>query len=214
MARSRSQAETLLTEVMARAVTPVLKGAGFRKSGMNYHRRRGEVVHVVNLQVGHGSTALEKLFYVNVGLAFDALSRLTGLPISERPKEYECDDRGTRDRLESLVPDCPDRWVVSAGEDVGKTVERLRGSMDRLAAELDLIDGIGAYRRHRWFDRFRPTRSNAQILYLLGDPDGAWREVLDLVTLLSDRPNAPGPRWLVERLRLTGLGSYLDRAVG
>ena len=48
---------------------------------MNYRRRRGEVVQVVNLQVGHGSTAVEKLFYINVGLAFDALSRLAGLPI-------------------------------------------------------------------------------------------------------------------------------------
>jgi hypothetical protein len=115
MARSRSQAETLLTEVIDHAVTPVLKRAGFQKSGMNYHRRRGEVVQVVNLQVGHGSTALEKLFYVNI--------------------------------------------------------------------------------------------------YLLGDLDEAWGEVEDLVTLLSDRPNAPGPRWLIERLRLSGLESHLDRAV-
>ena len=32
MARDRSPAETLLTEVIARAVTPALKGAGFRKT--------------------------------------------------------------------------------------------------------------------------------------------------------------------------------------
>jgi hypothetical protein len=205
MSRIRSQAEGLLIDVIAQAVTPPLKAAGFRKTGMNYHRRRGDTVQVVNVQVSHGSTGTEKRFYVNVGIAFDALSGLAGLPVLERPKEYECDERGTRSRLELLVPGAPDRWVIRDREDVGMTVELLRGFFDRLVAELDRIDGLVAYRSHPWFDRFRPMRENAQILYLLGDLDGAWGEVQDLVTLFSDRPNASRADWWVERLGLSGL---------
>src|SRR4051794_38458515 len=99
MARRDSPAEAAMKAVIAQALTPVLRDAGFRRSGMSYHRRRGDAVQVVNVQVSHGSTALEKSFCINVGLAFDACCRLAGVPILERPKEYECDERGTRDRL-------------------------------------------------------------------------------------------------------------------
>jgi hypothetical protein len=210
MARGNSPAETVLKAVIAQGLTPVLRDAGFRKSAMSYHRRRGDAVQVVNVQVSQGSSALEKLSYINVGLAFDSLCRLAGVPILEQPKEYECDERGTRDRLEALVPDCPDRWVVGAGDDVGTMARLLRAPIERLSAELDRIDGLDAYRRHPWFERFRPTASNARILYLLGDRDGAWREVQDLATLFADRPNAHGPRWWVGRLRLTGLEARLS----
>lgn len=209
MARNSSPAESLLKEIVAQAISPPLKVAGFRKTGMNYHRRRGETVQVVNVQVSHGSTSSEKSFYVNVGLAFDAICRLMELPILEKPKEYECDDRGTRDRLETFVADCPARWIVTAGEDVSEMTGSLLTSIERLSAELDRIDGIAAYRRHAWFDRFRPMLSNAQVLYLLGDADGAWREILDLVNLFSDRRNAPGPERLIDRLRLSDLKSRL-----
>ena len=213
MARDRSAAEALLTDLIARAVTPPLKAAGFRKDGMNYRRRRGETVQVVNLQVSHGSTAAGKTFYINVGIAFDAICRLAGSPVLERPKEYECDDRGTRDRLEALLPGLPDSWRIGVGEDGGETAEALRVAIDRLAAELERIDGVDAYRRHPWFDRFRPAKVNAQVFYLLGDLDGAWREVEDLATLHSDRRNADRAGWWVERLGLSGLGSRRDGRV-
>jgi hypothetical protein len=99
VARAKSPAETLLTSVLAQAITPSLKAVGFRKSGMNYHRRHGEVVQVVNIQVSQGSTWAEKEFYVNVGIAFDAICNLAGVLILDRPKEYDCDIRGTRDRI-------------------------------------------------------------------------------------------------------------------
>jgi len=209
MARSESPAETLLKQVIAEAVTPPLKAVGFRKTGMNYHRRLGETVQVVNVQVGHGSTWAEKVFYINTGVAFDALCELAGVPVLERPKEYQCDGRGTRDRLRDLVPASPDSWVLRVGEDAGGTVASLHGLIQRLGEQLDRIDGLSAYRSHPWFDRFRPRRENAQILYLLGDLDGAWREVQDLATLFSDRQNANREDWWVEKLRLTGLESRL-----
>ncbi|MGL4555183.1 MAG: DUF4304 domain-containing protein [Gemmataceae bacterium] len=206
MARADSPAEALLTDVIAQAVTPALKAAGLRKSGTNYHRRHGETVQVVNVQVSHGSTWSEKEFFINAGIAFDAICALAGVPELDRPKEYECDDRGTRDRLGALIPTAPESWVLRVGEDTGGVVGALRGCVELLVAELDSIDGLAAYRSHRWFDRFQPAQANAQVLYLLGDRAGSWREVQSLAAFFADRQNANRTEWWVERLRLAGLG--------
>jgi hypothetical protein len=207
MAKTDSPAEALLADILAQAVTAPLKTVGFRKTGTSYHRRHGDTVQVVNIQASHGSSREEKKFYVNAGIAFDAVCKLAEVPVLDRPKEYECDSRGTRDRLENLIPGAPDSWVIRAGDDAGRIVSALHGFMQQLVVELDKIDGLAAYRAHRWFDRFRPTEVNAQILYLLGDKAGAWREVQDLATLFADRVNADRPEWWVESLRLSGLGS-------
>jgi hypothetical protein len=207
VARAESPAEALLNDVLAQAVTPPLKTARFRKTGRNYHRRHGDTIQVVNIQVSHGSSWAEKEFYINVGLAFDAICTLAGVPVLERPKEYECDSRGTRDRLEQLVPGPPASWILHADVDVSQMVTTLRGYIDRLGTELDRINGLETYRSHPWFNRFRPVQENAQILYLLGDFDAAWREVQDLATLFSDRQNANRADWWVESLRLTALES-------
>ncbi len=212
MARNLSPAEDLLKEVVAQAITPPLKVAGFRKSALNYHRRRGETVQVINIQLSQGSTATEKVFYVNAGIAFDALCRLMGQPVLETLKEYQCDECGTRDRLENLIPGAPDRWGLSDADDVLRIVGVLRGLIDQLVAELDTIDGVDAYRAHRWFDRALPIpqRLNAQIRYLVGDLDGAWQEIQDLVRFLADRHAPPDTRWFVERFRLSGLQPRLS----
>jgi hypothetical protein len=206
MARADSPAEASLADVLAQAVTPLLKAAGFCKSGTNYRRLHGETVQVVNVQVSHGSTWSQKEFFVNVGIAFDAICALAGVPVLDGPKEYECDDRGTRDRLEALIPAAPKSWVLRSGEDASGVVTALRGCVQQLVGELDKIDGLAAYRTHHWFDRFRPAPANAQVLYLLGDKCGAWREVRDLAALFADRQNANRAEWWVERLRLSGLG--------
>jgi hypothetical protein len=125
MAHDESPAAMLFDDIIKRSVTTVLKPLGFRKSGLNFHRRRNDVVQVVNVQGSHGSTWSEKLFYVNVGLAFDALCHLTSSTILEKPKESECDERGTRDRLEQLIDNVPDRWAVSSECDMAAVMSRL-----------------------------------------------------------------------------------------
>jgi hypothetical protein len=86
--------------------------------------------------------------------------------------------------------------------------------MQQLAGDLDNIDGLAAYRAHRWFNRFRPVQANAQVLYLLGDKAGAWREVQNLAALFADRQNANRVGWWVERLRIPGLSDAEPRAAG
>ncbi len=210
MARDKSPAQALFDEVVKRAVTSVLKPLGFRKSAFNFHRRHKQVVQVVNLQSSHGSAWDEKLFYVNVGLAFDAVCELTNTEILEKPKEHDCDSRGTRDRLEGLFDNMPERWSVNVSGDSESVAQQLKTAIEQLAVELETIDGVQAYREHRWFDRFRPKRENVQILYVLGDLDGAWDEVKQLCTLFADRQAINQPEWWVRELGLSRLATRCE----
>jgi hypothetical protein len=206
MARADSPVEALLIQVLAQAVTLPLKAAGFRKSGTNYHRRRGDTVQVVNIQIRRSTSGTEKEFYVNVGLALDAICELAELPVIDRPKDFDCDERGTRDRLQGFISKAPDSWVLRVDEATNELILRLRGCMEQLVVELNRIDGLATYRGHPWFERFRPAPVNAQVLYLLGDLAGAWREVQDLATKFADRQNADRAEWWLETLRLPSLG--------
>lgn len=207
MARDKSPAQRLFDDIVKRAVTSILKPLGFRKSALNFHRRHKAVVQVVNLQSSHGSAWDEKLFYVNVGLAFDDVCQLTDTEILEKPKEHDCDSRGTRDRLESLLDNTPERWSVIVNGDSESVAQHLQKAVEQLAVELEIIDGVPACREHRWFDRFRPKQENAQILYVLGDLDGAWNEVKQLCTLFADRQAINQPEWWVEELGLSKLAA-------
>src|SRR5262245_34236374 len=149
MARASSPADELLDGVLADGVTPPLRAAGFRKTGRNYHRRLGGAVQVVNVQVSQAATGMEKEFFVNVGVAFDAICDLAGIPVLDRVKEYECSDRGTRSRIADLVPGAPQAWTVRAGEDPSDVAAALHRHMQELVVELDGIDGPAAYRSHR-----------------------------------------------------------------
>lgn len=197
--------DQLYEDVIRTAVTAVLKPAGFRKTASSFHRRVGTCVQVVNCQVSRGSTPDAKVFYINVGLAFDGVCELTKKPILDKPKEYECDDRGTRDRLGALLPELDEDWQVGPDAEAESVAHRLRAAMTALVAELDRVDGPATYRTHRWFDRFRPKPENAQILYLLGDSAAARREVADLAKMFADRQNANREDWWIEQLGLANL---------
>jgi hypothetical protein len=212
MARDKSQAQMLFDDMVKHAVTPVLKPIGFRKSGLNFHRRHKEVVQVVNFQSSHGSTWGEKLFYVNVGIAFDDLCRLRNIEILEKPKEHECSSRGRRDRMEVLFPSAPERWKISLKRQPDVVEQQMKECMQELSEELQKIDSISAYRQHPWFDRFRPRGMNAQIMYLLEDFDGAWQEVTDLCTAFAGRDGLSDPEWRVKDLGLVELAARVDSA--
>lgn len=210
MARASFPADELLDEVLTRGVAPPLRAAGFRKTARSFHRRNGGAVQVVSVQVSQAATRMEKEFFVNVGVAFDAVCELAGLPVLDRVKEYECDERGTRSRLAELIPGVAESWTVRAGHDTADMIETLHRHMQELVFELDCIDSPATYRSHRWFDRFRPAHVNAQVLYLLSDLAGAFREVQGLASLFADRQNADRVDWWVDRLHLPGLVPLLS----
>jgi hypothetical protein len=205
MPTGKAPSDEFFDWIVREAVTAALKPAGFRKSGTSFHRRLGSCVQMVNVQVSRLSTRDEKRFFVNVGLAFDELCGLANVPVLEKPKEYECAARGTRDRLQRLIPGAEEEWRVGPQSDSVETAQHLGGAMAVLVAELDQVDGPAEYRSHRWFDRFRPKEENAKVLYVLGDHAGALEEVERLADFFADRKNAGRAEWWVEHLGLRGL---------
>ncbi len=207
MTQEKSPAQLALDDVNQHSVTSVLRPIGFRKSSLNFHRRQKEVVQVVNLQMSRGSSWETKRFYVNVGLTFDSLCNLTGTAILEKPKEHECDNRGTRARMQKLIDGVPDEWIVSTDKNNQDVADSLHLAIEKLAVAMNGIDSVESYRHHAWFDRFRPKRENAQILYLLGDMEAAKGEVDSLCELFADREGANRASWWIEQLGLRELAT-------
>jgi hypothetical protein len=209
MPATKSPAEEILKRVIDEAFVAVLKPRGFKRTAHNFHRRQGEVVQVVNVQLSQGSTWFEKDFYVNVGLAFDDICRLKNQEIDERPKEYQCDARGTRGRLEEFLRTAPDRWEISNSTDLKDTISALREWIEELATGLDSITSASSYRKHEWFRRHEvPTGVCAQILYLVGEMEAAKDEVQALCTFFADRRTISVPSYWIEELGLEKLRNH------
>ena len=157
-------------------------------------------MQTVNLQTSRSPTWTTKEIYVNVGLAFDAICGLVDVPVLETPKEYECADRGLRDRLHAFFAQMPSHWRVDDTESSG-----LGADIAQLAEALAPIDGPDAFRAHPWFAVGRPAIWGAQILYLTGDHAQARAEVEAVCAGFADRPPLNNPQHWIESAGLADL---------
>lgn len=156
--------------------TPVLKANGFTQRDLNFHRRRGTTVQVMNFQRSLDNRGGDNVFFINLGVAFDVLWKIQGIDLNgptqkylEKPLEHECH---LRSRLENLIPNCPRWWVVSdtnaalfretsrtngreivvSPEDVTMVAKFLAGFIDQAIIELNKIDSPKAFLAHHWRD--------------------------------------------------------------
>ena len=194
------QAKDLINTVVNLAVKAPAKAAGFKKAGLNFYRRRGEVVHVVNFQLSHGNFADEGRFYVNVGVSFDPLWGLAGKPAPDRPKEYQCQFRR---RLENLVDGTAEAYEVSATTDLEGLAGEIGGHFQRLVSELDRIDSLRSFLAHRWLKQGNHRVLAARLHYVLGELDAAEAELQRAVEFFADRGLTAGE--LIEEYRLVDL---------
>ena len=179
------KARDIVKQIVALGITPKAHEAGFLKSAFNFHRRCGSVVHVVNVQLSHGNFADQGAFYVNVGLNFDELRILDKKPISEKPKECECD---LRRRLEYLAPNAPSIWKVDSQTEVSDFASKLGDHFTKLVALLDPIDSVSAFLEQQWAGTGNHYGLLARMHYVLGDMDEARRLVHKEAAFFSDRP--------------------------
>ena len=130
---------------------------GFSKRGSTFERRHGETLQLVELQrSAHGST-----LYVNVGIVFDAVTKLgastTGARvIGKRPVHH------------------------------GARVEDL-GGIERALELLDRIDGPAAALKVLDLERGFEKLLRAQLKSLVGDRAGALADVEAVAKEFSDR---------------------------
>lgn len=209
MPATKSPADEMLKRVIDEAFVAVLKPRGFKKTAHNFHRRLGEVVQVVNVQLSQGSSYSEKLFYVNVGLAFDEICSLIGQSTNETPKEHEC---ATRGRLEEFLRNAHERWEVGGPNKLDSMISKLRGVIEELAEELNQVTSPSDYLAHDWFRRESVSLSEcAQIHYVVGDLDSAWADVQRMCVEFADRELLGKPEYWIDELKLTKLHRRLKQ---
>jgi hypothetical protein len=178
------KARDIVKQIVALGIVPKARDTGFRKSAFSFYRRRGSVVHVVNMQLSHGNFADQGAFYVNISLNFDELRILDKRPISEKPKEYECD---LRRRLEDLASDAPSIWNVDSQTEISDIASRLGDYFTKIVVLLDPIDSVSAFLEQQWEGTGTHYGLLARMHYVLGDMNEARRLVYKEATFFKDR---------------------------
>src|SRR3569623_3233665 len=103
------------------AVTEVLRPAGFQKKGTLFTRDFADVVHLVTVQAGVGSTADSVRTTVNLGVWVPALAP------DEKPDIWAA---LWQVRLGFLMPEKRDVWWEAASDDeAGAVAERIAGAI-------------------------------------------------------------------------------------
>jgi Domain of unknown function (DUF4304) len=184
VARIMTASDTFDTFVRT-SVAPPLKAAGFKKTALNWHRRRGRAVHVINMQHSTGNTHESKLFYMNVGVALDELCFHMGVEMSEKPKEYACDEIGVRGRINDFVPGLPTSWEVRTAPFEASAVV---GGLQTVVAQMDAIEDVASFARTSWIDQSNDTK--IKVLYLLNRDEASLEKLTWLSAQLHDRMNS------------------------
>ena len=142
----------VIISIIDASVAKAAREAGFKKFRLNFFRRKGTVVQVINIQLSRWNRGTEGSFYVNIALAFDEVRTYEAIPIIETPKEYECDFSR---RLEHLVPGTPYKWKVSPQSDNELIVRSLFQSISVVISYLDEIDSLPTFLKialkEKWF---------------------------------------------------------------
>jgi hypothetical protein len=177
-------AKDAFNQLLKISVVPLAKDAGFKKSGLSFHRRTTDSKQVINFQLSRGNTSQECRFYVNVGIAFDALFVLANKPIPKKPKEYECH---FRQRLEKLVDGTPPIWRITTESDIGESSNFLSESLKALIRMLEGINSITDFSKHSWFNIPSTPSLPFLVFYALAEYEAAWQELQDVSRRFSDR---------------------------
>ncbi|MFP2963851.1 DUF4304 domain-containing protein [Myxococcus sp. 1LA] len=173
-----------MTTLAANAMKPLAKAGGFKKKELTWRRRHGETTQVLNVQRSHGNTSSEARFYVNVGIAFDALFRLEEQAIPDAPREHECHFRA---RLEQLDAKAPAVWVVGSTTNESALTVRLAKHLARAVAFFDTVEGPATLLQQQRLDHGAELFLRAQLRYVLDDASGALADVRQGVAFFSDR---------------------------
>lgn len=143
-------------QVIAGTVKPLLKEEGFGKNGMNFYKRKEDLIFLFNFQNSQGNTPGQTKFYINCGIHSTKIDQVIGKTERSDPKESDC---YFRDRISAIVKSEKDGYVITLETDLhtlGLTVDAdLKAAMamfNNITSTDDLIDlmieknGLNNYR--------------------------------------------------------------------
>lgn len=159
-----------IDKVVKDAIAPILKSAGFKKSGRTFHRVRSESTVLVNVQASQFNDRNEGRFTINLGHYDPEIAQRLGMSaLSGPPKEYQCT---FSKRIGQLLPEGNDKWwIVTPGEDNSAISNDVTHAIQQYAlpwlSRVETLPGLTDYlRNERSFDA-------ATILNALGEKKSA-----------------------------------------
>jgi len=103
-----SQIGRLIDAVIRDGLAPLMKRAGFKRSGRNFLKVDSESIAVLNVQASLSNVGATGKFTINLGRYFPSVARAVGDPDPPcLPKEYNCH---LRQRIGHLLPKKLDHW--------------------------------------------------------------------------------------------------------
>lgn len=115
-----------------------MKSNGFGKKGLNFYKKKDDLIFVFNFQNSHGNSGNQTRFYINCGIHSRAIDKAIGRTELLEPKEYEC---YYRKRISSLVNSDTDGYNISEETDLSELSARVHNDLQTV---IHLFDDIHA----------------------------------------------------------------------
>jgi hypothetical protein len=163
---------TAIDEAVRTGLAPLLKSAGFRKSGRTFRRTVADVVQIVNVQGSRSNMGTTGRCVVNVGVYLPAVDHLLRTATLDRPDEPDCH---IRDRMPGPQhgPNDDPWWALSAADsiDVGRAIGEAWQSAGQswMASRASMRD----------CEPFVAGLSKVAVICLVGEGDRAQRALVE-----------------------------------
>ncbi len=96
-------------QLITDTVKPFLKVNGFGKKGMNFYKKKDDLIFLFNFQSSQGNTFEQTKFYINCGIHSTKIDEVIGKTKLLEPKEYEC---YFRNRISSFTKSTEDGYLI------------------------------------------------------------------------------------------------------
>jgi hypothetical protein len=179
-----SDAKCAIAEAIKKGIAPAMTVAGFRKYGMQFHRRVKTVVQVVAIHFSQESSSSARRFSLNIGIGFDKLWSLDQQQLPERPKEYQLH---FNKRAQEIIRGLPQCFEASSMIDADALAVRLAIASNKLLAELDDLDSVDAFLRKGWLGNGADRILKARMHYVRGEFEKAIADLQSAAAFFSDR---------------------------
>ncbi|MFC4163727.1 DUF4304 domain-containing protein [Epilithonimonas zeae] len=117
-------------------VKPLLKSNGFSKKGLDFLKKKDDLIFIINFQKSRGNSFDESKFYINCGIHSTIIDQIIGRKKTLDPKEYECHFRS---RISTIIQSETDRYSIVEETDLEISAENISSD---LKAVINLFDSI------------------------------------------------------------------------
>lgn len=107
--------KTQFNQLIADTVKPLLKANGFNKKGLNFYRRKEDLIFLFNFQLSQGNSSDQIKFYINCGIHSIYIDKVIGKTAIPEPKEYDC---YFRNRISSMIKSANDGYFITKETDL------------------------------------------------------------------------------------------------